>query len=86
MEVNMLPLSQSDKWLSSAGILDMTKVTTTDTGLCFFKFRKRALSFEEYLSYLEDLAMTKNLDLEAMKLKMQTIRKPINPRNIKLNK
>lgn len=83
MEVNLLPLSQSDKWLSTAGILDMEKLTTTDTGLCFFKFRKRAISFEEYLSYLQDLAATKNLDLEALKLKMQTSQKPIHPRDVK---
>lgn len=86
MEVNLLPLSQSDKWLSTAGILDMKKLTTTDTGLCFFKFKKRAISFEEYLSYLQDLATTKNLDLEAMKLKMQTSRKPIHPRDVKIKR
>ena len=83
MDVDLIPLSQSDKWLSAAGILDMKTVTTTDTGLCFFKFRKRAISFEEYLSYLEDLATTRNLDLEEMKFKMQRIKKPIHPRDIK---
>lgn len=77
MGKNLLPLSQSDKWLSKARILDMDKLTTTDTGLCFFKFRKRALNFEEYLSYLEDLANAKSLNLEDMKYKMQTVREPL---------
>lgn len=77
MGQNLLPLSQSDKWLSKARILDMNKLTTTDTGLCFFKFRKRALTFDEYLLYLEDLANTKHLNLEDMKIKMQTVREPL---------
>lgn len=74
---NLLPLSQSDKWLTKARILDMNKLTTTDTGLCFFKFRKRALTIDEYLFYLEDLANTKNLNLEDMKFKMQTVKEPL---------
>lgn len=70
--VELLPLTQSDKWLISARILDMVTLTTTDTGLAFFKFRKRAISYDEYLIYLDDLAATGNLDLEQMKLKMQS--------------
>ncbi|XP_043517373.1 tubulin polymerization-promoting protein homolog [Frieseomelitta varia] len=74
--VDLLPLSQSDKWLISARILDMVTLTTTDTGLAFFKFRRRALSFEEYLQYLKDLAESRNIDFEEMKYKMQTCGKP----------
>ncbi|CAL7942399.1 unnamed protein product [Xylocopa violacea] len=74
--VQLLPLSQSDKWLISARILDMVTLTTTETGLAFFKYRKRALSFDEYLTYLKDLAESKNLDFDEMKYKMQTCGKP----------
>lgn len=74
--IHLLPLSQSDKWLISARILDMVTLTTTDTGLAFFKFRKRALSFEEYLTYLKDLAESKNLSFEEIKYKMQICGKP----------
>ncbi|OAD58847.1 hypothetical protein WN48_10048 [Eufriesea mexicana] len=74
--IQLLPLSQSDKWLISARIIDMVTLTTTDTGLAFFKFRKRALSFEEYLTYLKALAESKNLDFEEMKYKMQICGKP----------
>lgn len=84
MGLKLLPLSQSDNWLTSAKILDTHKVTTTDTGLCFFKFRKRAISFEEYLNYLEDLAQTKGLNFEDMKFAMQRCGKPIHPNDIKL--
>lgn len=76
LNVQLIPLSQSDKWLISARILDMVTLTTTDTGFTFFKFRKRALSFEEYLIYLKDLAESKNLDFEEMKYKMQICGKP----------
>lgn len=74
--VELIPLSQSDKWLISARILDMVTLTTTDTGLAFFKFRKRALSYKEYLMYLNDLAETHNLNLETMKHNMQMCGKP----------
>ncbi|XP_076232904.1 tubulin polymerization-promoting protein homolog [Calliopsis andreniformis] len=74
--VHLLPLSQSDKWLISARILDMVTFTTTDTGLAFFKFRKRALSYDEYLIYLENLAVAKNVDFEEIKYKMQICGKP----------
>ncbi|XP_026669982.1 uncharacterized protein LOC108625721 [Ceratina calcarata] len=74
--VHLLPLSQSDKWLISARILDMVTLTTTDTGLAFFKFRKRALSFDEYMAYLKELAESKSLDLEEMQFKMQICGKP----------
>lgn len=76
MGVLLIPLSQSNKWLMSAGILDMIKLTTTNTGLAFFKFRKRALSYDEYLIYLKDLAKSYNLNFEDMKHRMQTSGKP----------
>ncbi|XP_012277050.1 TPPP family protein CG45057-like [Orussus abietinus] len=77
MGVQLLPLSQSDKWLKAARILDMNKVTTTDTGLCFFKFRKRAISFEEYLVYLKDLAQSRGLNFEDMKYEMERSGRPV---------
>ncbi|XP_025602797.1 tubulin polymerization-promoting protein homolog [Athalia rosae] len=84
--LKLLPLSQSDKWLASAKILDMRKVTTTDTGLCFFKFRRRAITFEEYLTYLEDLAQTKGLNIDDMKFAMRRCGKPVHPQDIKNKK
>lgn len=78
MNVLSIPLSQSNKWLISAHILDMDKLTTTNTGLAFFKFRKRALSYEEYLTYLKDLAISYNLNFEDMKYRLQTSGKPSN--------
>lgn len=34
-----ITLRQLDKWLDQAEILDMNKITTTDTGMLFFKFQ-----------------------------------------------
>lgn len=83
-KVNLLPLSQLNVWLTSARILDMSRVTTTDTGLFFFKFRKRAISYEELLVFVKDLTSTKGLDLEDTKKKMQTCGIPVHPRDFKV--
>lgn len=74
--MELIPLTQSDRWLISARILDMITITRTDTGVAFFQFRKRALSYEEYLMYLNNLAETHNLNLETIKQKMQMCGKP----------
>lgn len=34
-----LTLSQSDKWMKQAKVIDGKKLTTTDTGICFKKFK-----------------------------------------------
>ena len=86
MNLELLPLSQIDVWMREAHVLDMDKVTTTDIGLCFFKFRKRAINYEEFLEYIEDLANTKQYDLEEMKNKLLTCNKPLRPEDVKKKK
>jgi hypothetical protein len=76
MNVELIPLSQCDQWFLSAQILDMNHITTTDTGLCFFKFRKRAINYEQFLKYINDLADTKKLDMDILMHKLQTCIKP----------
>lgn len=76
MNVNHLPFSELSIWLESAGIIDMNRVTKSDAFLCFFKFEKRAINWEEFLMYLEDLAHMKELDLKEMKRKMKMCGKP----------
>lgn len=34
-----ITLTQCDKWMKQAKIIDGKKVTTTDTGICFNKFK-----------------------------------------------
>lgn len=86
MGVELLPLTQIDKWLQAANVLDMISVTTTDTGLCFFKFRKRAINYAEFLVYIEDLAKFKQIDLDEVKLKLQSCVKPVHPDDQKKKK
>lgn len=34
-----ITLTQCDKWMKQAKIIDGKKITTTDTGICFNKFK-----------------------------------------------
>jgi hypothetical protein len=65
-----ITLTQSDKWLKQAQIIDGKKVTTTDTGICFKKFRKQKLAFDDYNKYIDDLAKAKQLDAEDIKAQL----------------
>lgn len=46
-----LTLSQSDKWMKQAKVIDK-KITTTDTGIHFKKLKSMKLSFTEYNTFL----------------------------------
>lgn len=64
-----LTLSQSDKWMKQAKVIDK-KITTTDTGIHFKKLKSMKLSFEDYNKFLEDLAKTKKIELDEIKGKL----------------
>lgn len=64
-----LTLSQSDKWMKQAKVIDK-KITTTDTGIHFKKLKSMKLSFVDYSKFLEDLAKTKKVELDEIKSKM----------------
>ncbi|XP_034944274.1 tubulin polymerization-promoting protein homolog [Chelonus insularis] len=81
VDADLLPFSQLKKWFMKAKVIDMSRVTITDAFLCFFQFKKRAISYEEFLAYLEDLAEAKELNLKEIKHKLQTCGKPIAPRH-----
>lgn len=65
----VITLSQSDKWMKQAGVIDK-KITTTDTGIHFKKLKSIKVSFADYQKYLEDLAKTKGVDLAEIKGKL----------------
>ncbi|XP_049860010.1 tubulin polymerization-promoting protein homolog [Schistocerca gregaria] len=71
-----LTLSQSDKWLKQARVVDGKKVTTTDTGIYFKKFKLQKLGMEDYKKFLEDLAKNKKLDIEEVKTKLASCGAP----------
>lgn len=64
-----LTLSQSDKWMKQAKVIDK-KITTTDTGIHFKKLKSMKLSFDDYNKFLDDLAKTKKVELEEIKSKL----------------
>lgn len=65
-----ISLSNSDKWMKQAGVIDGKKITTTDTAICFNKFKSKTLSYDQYVSYVEALAKEKNMNPEDIKSKM----------------
>lgn len=64
-----LTLSQSDKWMKQAKVIDK-KITTTDTGIHFKKLKSMKLTYDDYNKFLEDLAKTRKVELEEIKSKM----------------
>lgn len=64
-----ITLSQSDKWMKQAKVIDK-KITTTDTGIHFKKLKALKVSFSDYNKFLEDLAATKKVDLAEIKDKL----------------
>lgn len=65
----LITLSQSDKWMKQAGVIDK-KITTTDTGIHFKKLKSIKVSFVDYQKFLEDLAKTRSIELSEIKSKL----------------
>ncbi|KAI5636997.1 p25-alpha domain-containing protein [Phthorimaea operculella] len=67
-------LSNSDFWLRQSKILEDRELTMTDTGKMFFeKFSTRTeINFEEWVTYLEGLCASKNMDVEQVKMRLTT--------------
>ncbi|XP_076295773.1 tubulin polymerization-promoting protein ringmaker isoform X1 [Lasioglossum baleicum] len=72
----LITLSQSDKWMKQAKVIDGRKITTTDTGIYFKKHKSMKLGIEQYKAFLDELAKAKKVDLAEMKKKMATCGSP----------
>lgn len=70
-----ITLSQSDKWMKQAKVIDK-KITTTDTAIHFKKLKALKVSCSEYNKFLEDLATTKKVELSEIKEKLTTCGAP----------
>ncbi|KAL0902732.1 hypothetical protein ABMA27_000540 [Loxostege sticticalis] len=62
-----ITLYRSDFWMRQAKILEDRKLTMTETGILFNKFSKTELNFDEWLEFLSDLCLLKDLDEEKTK-------------------
>lgn len=65
----LISLSQSDKWMKQAKVIDK-KITTTDTGIHFKKMKSVRVGILDYNKFLNDLAKTKKIELSEIKSKM----------------
>jgi len=65
----LITLSQSDKWMKQAKVIDK-QITTTDTGIHFKKLKAMKISLADYNKFLEDLAKTRKVELATIKQKM----------------
>ncbi|KAL3266929.1 hypothetical protein HHI36_011079 [Cryptolaemus montrouzieri] len=66
-----MTISQVDRWLLQANIIDMDHVTTTNTGVCFNKFRIRKLNFKLFQEFLQDLANDVGGDFDDFKERLE---------------
>lgn len=71
----LITLSQSDKWMKQAKVIDK-KITTTDTGIHFKKLKSLKVSYSDYNKFLEDLATTRKVDFAELKDKLATCGPP----------
>ncbi|KAG8201913.1 hypothetical protein JTE90_027390 [Oedothorax gibbosus] len=72
-----ITLSNSDKWMKQAKVIDK-KITTTDTGI-YYKMvakTKRSLTIKEYEQFLEKLSQNKKIEVAEMKQKMMSCGPP----------
>ncbi|XP_023017643.1 tubulin polymerization-promoting protein homolog [Leptinotarsa decemlineata] len=65
-----ITLTQIDKWFKQAGVIDK-KLTTTDTGITFNKFKSKTIGYTDFLNFIEDLAHQKNIPVDNIKEKLQ---------------
>lgn len=71
-----ITLSNSDKWMKQAKVIDGKKITTTDTGIYFKKLKSQKVGIEDYKKFLEDLAKNKKIDVEEIKNKLANCGQP----------
>lgn len=80
----LITLSQSDKWMKQAGVIDK-KITTTDTGIHFKKLKILKVGIVDYQKFLEDLAKTRSVDIAEIKKKLANCGTPGSNSGVKVN-
>ncbi|CAH1366502.1 tubulin polymerization-promoting protein homolog [Tenebrio molitor] len=66
-----ITLTQIDKWLKQAQVIGK-KITTTDTGICFNKFKSKTIDCSTFIKFLEDLASQKKIPVDELTEKLVT--------------
>ena len=67
---SQITLTQSDKWLRQAKVIDGWNVTTTDTAIAFREISRGSLelSFNSWKQFLQELAIRRSLCLQKVKM------------------
>merc|ERR1712013_2427 len=75
-----IKLSQSDKWFKQAGLIRPKGISSTDTSIAFRKISKKApkLNFMDWCKFLEEVAKTKKMNVNIIKVKLLDCSKPGN--------
>lgn len=66
----LITLSNSDKWMKQAGVVDGKSITTTDTGIYFKKLKSQRVEITQYKAFLEDMAKSKKIEIEEIVKKL----------------
>ena len=71
-------MTQSDKWLRQAKVVDGWNVTTTDTAIAFRKISRGSiwLAYNPWRQFLEELATRKGLDMKEVVDRLEMCGKP----------
>ncbi|CAG9772776.1 unnamed protein product [Ceutorhynchus assimilis] len=64
-----ITLTQIDKWFKQAQVFDK-KLTTTDTGIAFGKFKAKIITLENFEKFIDDLAGQKKMSGEEIRQKL----------------
>ena len=75
---SQITLSQSDKWLRQANVIDGWTISTTDTAIAFRKISRGSiwLEYNPWREFLEELCERKGLDMQDVVLKLERSGKP----------
>lgn len=57
-----ITLTNADKWMKQAGVIGK-KITTTDTGIAFQKFKVKQMNLKTFKEFVADLAKNKKMDV-----------------------
>ncbi|UYV81975.1 TPPP [Cordylochernes scorpioides] len=77
-EGGTITLSNSDRWMRQAKVIDGKNLTTADTSVYYKKIArtKKSLTIDEFRLYLEHIAKSKNLKYEDIVSKLANCGKP----------
>lgn len=83
-----LTLTQVDKWLKQAAVIDGKKITTTDTGIAFNKIQKgsKTMQYADFVKFVDDLAASKKMDPKNLKDKLALAKLPGTPNTTQATK